>query len=382
MVGTLTGEDLLTREIRTCADTVYAVPGYPVSGLARRTGADLVINEKVALEYAIGDSLAGKRACVIVKHVGMNALADPLVHATFQGLICGVVIICGDDETAKNTMTAQDSRYYGPVCRIPVFEGINQAVVRDAFEASERFSRVALLRVTSFKFFEIFEPESDQGRNIDSMRRCAGSLADPDLTMYGRAVRAAEGSVLINAAGLAPFPHSLLPSVPDPARRSERGYALSLCNGCPFREMFHIMREKGLSAICDAGCSLIAMNPPFSFGLASYGMGSAVAVATRSTKVALIGDYALLHSGLQGLIAAYQHNHPILCIVMVNLCMGMTGGQPSPDPFPWLSFASPIRCDAGDRESLHRLLTIPDRPVTILVNGRCPEVINHETVAC
>lgn len=54
------------------ADSVYAVPGYPVTTLIEETGAELVINEKVALEYALGDSLSGKRSCVIVKHLKLT----------------------------------------------------------------------------------------------------------------------------------------------------------------------------------------------------------------------------------------------------------------------------------------------------------------------
>ena len=111
-------------------------------------------------------------------------------------------------------------------------------------------------------------------------------------------------------------------------------------------------------------------------------MGSAVAVAASAGNVALIGDYALLHSGLQALIEVYQENIPLLTVVMVNRCMGMTGGQPAPDPLPYLGFAHPVVCEATDLDTLDRLLTIPDRPSTILVYGQCPEVIDHETVAC
>ena len=53
-------------------------PGFPITDLGALTGAELVINEKTALEYALGDSLTGKRAAVIVKNVGVNACADPL----------------------------------------------------------------------------------------------------------------------------------------------------------------------------------------------------------------------------------------------------------------------------------------------------------------
>jgi len=379
-----TGEDLLVRTIRSCADRIYAVPGYPVSSLADRSGARLCINEKVALERAIGDSLAGRRACVIVKHVGMNALVDPLVHATFQGLNAGVVIVCGDDPTAKNTMTVQDSRYFGPVASIPVISGVSESGVSDAFSASEEFSRVSLLRITAEEMGSP-APGSDtsgtSGSGCPAQTRISG-LAGSDLTMYGRAIRAAAGSARISEAGLAPHPLPPAPSSPAPQNRKERGSTLGLCASCPFRPHFELLARKGLSAVCDTGCSLIAMNPPYSFGVASYGMGSAVAVAASSGDLALIGDYALLHSGLQALIEVYQEGLPLLCIVMVNRCMGMTGGQPVPDPLPYLGFADPQVCNAEDLEQFERLLTIPDRPKTILVYGRCPEVIDHETVAC
>jgi TPP-dependent indolepyruvate ferredoxin oxidoreductase alpha subunit len=381
---TLSGEEVLAATIRSCSDTVYAVPGYPVTGLISRVGARLVINEKVALELALGDSLAGKRSCVVVKHVGMNALLDPLVHATFQGLIGGVIIVCGDDPIAKGTMTIQDSRFFGPIAGIPVLEGIRPGVVGDAFLASEQFSRVSLIRVT---------PTDLEGRHSmlhivceeNTQSKKQGKLADPDLTMFGRAHLAYSATEKITDAGFAPLPLPSLPSFPcsdASISRITRGYTLSLCAECQFRGLYTLMQMKGMSVICDTGCSLMAMNPPFSSGVASYGMGSAVAVAARSTHVALIGDYALIHSGLQGLIEVYHQNLPLLCIVMVNRCMGMTGGQQTPDPTPYLGFAHPVSCDAADLSSLDRLLTIPDRPVTLLVHGRCPEVIIHETVAC
>jgi TPP-dependent indolepyruvate ferredoxin oxidoreductase alpha subunit len=53
----------------------------------------VVINEKVALEYGLGDSLSEKRSVIIIKNVGLNVCADPLVNATTQGLRSGVVIV-------------------------------------------------------------------------------------------------------------------------------------------------------------------------------------------------------------------------------------------------------------------------------------------------
>jgi indolepyruvate ferredoxin oxidoreductase, alpha subunit len=375
--------DWLSSILRAHTDRIYAVPGYPITDLASRAGAMLVINEKVALEFAIGDSLAGRRACVIVKHVGMNALVDPLVHASYQGIRGGVVIICGDDPGARNTMTVQDSRTFGPVAAIPVLEPESRAVIRDAFEVSEQYSRVALIRFTADHLYgEGFPDSLSEDGSPDLPLQVQGCLADPDLTMYGRAVRTEAGTVSLCAAGLAPGEYPPVMKTSLPMHRSERGYALSLCAKCPFAGLFHLMKQKGMSAVCDTGCSLIALNPPFSFGVASYGMGSAVAVAATAGIPALIGDYALLHSGLQGLIEVYNRQIPLLCIVMVNRCMGMTGGQPTLDPLPYLSFACPDICESADVSRLEQLLMGTGLPRTILVYGTCPEVIHHETVAC
>ena len=53
-------------------------------------------------------------------------------------------------------------------------------------------------------------------------------------------------------------------------------------------------------------------------------------------SVALIGDYALLHSGLNALIDVYEKELPLLCIVMKNNCTAMTGKQPVYDPVRYL----------------------------------------------
>lgn len=382
MSGMQHSKSSLASSIIACADCIYAVPGYPVSDLVSQTQAMLVINEKVALEFAIGDSLAGRRACVIVKHVGMNALIDPLVHATFQGIRAGVVIVCGDDPVARNTMTVQDSRYFGPVAGIPVFENADASGIDDAFAASETYSRVALVRLIPEQL-----PSGEAEKSVHTETGICrsgkpGALADSDLTMYGRAVWVAGGTDHLISAGLAPLPYPALTASSAPVNRKDRGFVLSLCGECPFRSLFELMQNSDISVISDTGCSLIAMNPPFSFGIASYGMGSAVAVAAQAGRVALIGDYALLHSGLQSLIEVYRHKIPLLTVVMVNQCMGMTGGQPTEDPLPYLGFASPEMCEASHSKRLEQLLSYHDLPRTVLVYGRCPEVINHETVAC
>ena len=110
-------------------------------------------------------------------------------------------------------------------------------------------------------------------------------------------------------------------------------------------------------------------------------MGSSIAVAARSTKVALIGDYALLHSGLNALIDVYEKHHPLLCIVMNKTCTAMTGKQPAYNPVPYLRWADPVVCRADDEATLERELVVTDTPRTLVVEGICPEGSSHETIA-
>ena len=147
----MNGTDAVAEAIRLYTDRQYTIPGFPITGLGNLLQAELVINEKTALEYALGDSLLGKRAAVIIKNVGINACADPLLQATAQGLISGVIIVAGDDPDARGSQTAQDSRYFGELAELPVLEPDENTCfsgIEEALEASEQFSRVAMVRLT------------------------------------------------------------------------------------------------------------------------------------------------------------------------------------------------------------------------------------------
>ena len=386
------------------------------------------MNEKVALEYALGESLKGRRSAVVLKNVGLNACADPLVNATTQGLRAGVVVVAGDDLEAQGSQNVQDSRYYGELAQVPVLEPDRTtcaAAVEEAFRASERFSRIAIIRVTP----PVLEGECEPG-NVERMD-FAGSLADPDLTMRGRAMAADRRTrglfrwsrenplnridpgtgVSVGGAGhgenrvVTVYPPPVHPGLPSPIaelgrpflrehrsleppsdpgkpeRFSTRGHYRTFCPHCPFKRVLGILKERGLKAVCDMGCSVLAMNPPNQVGIAAYGLGSSVAVAARSTGIALCGDYALLHSGLNALVDAYEKHLPLLCIVLKNNRLGMTGGQPGYDPVPYLSWANPVIIPA-DHPDLSRILEPEKRPKTVIVEVICPEGESYERVAC
>jgi TPP-dependent indolepyruvate ferredoxin oxidoreductase alpha subunit len=419
------GIDAIADALRTCTDRQYTIPGFPITGLGAQLRAEMVINEKTALEYALGDSLSGRRAAVIIKNVGVNACADPLLQATAQGLIGGVLLVAGDDPEAKGSQTAQDSRYYGELAELPVIEPDETtcyAGVEAALEASEQFSRVAILRLTP----QILEGEVSG--NPVPRHDLKGKLSERTWTMNGRVTAAEElyrtmfawsDQSALNqwkgepaGVGAAPGNSRIVTVHPLPARAAgirgiheygrtfvrdhrgtrpplpqkspqtmeDRGYYRTFCTACPFRRMMDILKERNMAMICDAGCSVLGMNPPYDLGMASYGMGASIAVAARSTRVALIGDYGLLHSGLNALIDVYEKRLPLLCIVMNNVCTAMTGKQPAYDPVPYIRWADPLICRADDELTLKKELVVTDSPRTLVIEGTCPEGSNHETV--
>jgi indolepyruvate ferredoxin oxidoreductase alpha subunit len=406
-------------------DRQYTIPGFPVTEIGELTKAELVINEKTALEYAIGDSLSGRRAAVIIKNVGINACADPLLQAVTQGLVSGIVLVAGDDPYAQASQTAQDSRYYGELAELPVIEPDSTCCyssVETALEASEMFSRIALLRLTP----QLLDAEVDH--NPVPRKDGKGRLSERIWTMNGRVTAAEElyrtmfswvNTSPLNTwagepagAGAAPGRTRIVTVHPLPEQASalrivqeygrsfvrdhrgiqppfpqkrpqsmeDRGYYRTFCRECPFKLMMDIIKDRDLKVICDAGCSILTMTPPYEVGLASYGMGASIAVAARSTRVALIGDYALLHSGLNALIDVYEKDLPLLCIVMKNNCTALTGMQPVYDPIRYLSFAEPVVCSADDEQTQKKELVVTDRPRTIVVKGTCPKGCSHETV--
>ncbi|MCL2460894.1 MAG: thiamine pyrophosphate-dependent enzyme [Euryarchaeota archaeon] len=373
----------------------YGVPGFPVSVLCEQAHATIVRNEKIALELALGHSLVGTRSVVIVKQVGMNALVDTLANATFQGVQAGVIIIAGDDEYLSYSQTSQDSRCYGPVTRSAIVELQGRHPVEaleDAFRASERFSRIAILRVTDGELRspaigeDMYQPIS-----VTPTEEIRPGLADPDLTMYGRGMRVQEitDKMMGYQGGLVypridPAPHL----TPAHTHRSSRKKSLTLCHTCPFRDLFDMFESAKKPVVCDAGCCVLLMNTPYTVGLVSYGMGSAIATA-HTTGIAFVGDYALLHSGLPALIEIYERKIPVITVIIQNYKLGMTGGQPMPDIMPYIGFANPTVYNCSDNTALQAIksaIVTPIRerkePRTFVVQGSCQEVISHEYVEC
>jgi indolepyruvate ferredoxin oxidoreductase alpha subunit len=110
-------------------------------------------NEKVAVEVGVGAALAGGRALVCMKHVGLNVAADPFFSSSYIGVEAGLVIVTADDPGMHSSQGEQDNRNYAKFARVPIVEPSDSEEARAftiaAFELSEQFDTPVLLRMTT-----------------------------------------------------------------------------------------------------------------------------------------------------------------------------------------------------------------------------------------
>jgi indolepyruvate ferredoxin oxidoreductase alpha subunit len=109
-------------------------------------------NEKVAMEIGIGASIAGRRALVGTKSVGMNVMLDPLMALNLTPVHGGLVILLGDDPGGYGSQNDQDTRPLAPMLEMPWLEPATPAdafaMMRAAFELSEQLHTAVVVRNT------------------------------------------------------------------------------------------------------------------------------------------------------------------------------------------------------------------------------------------
>ncbi|MHC1624979.1 MAG: thiamine pyrophosphate-dependent enzyme [Methermicoccaceae archaeon] len=107
-------------------------------------------NEKVALEVAIGAAWCGTRAACTMKHVGLNASADPFMTLSYTGTRGGLVLIVADDPYAHSSQNEQDTRRYAMFAKVPCLEPADPQEAYDltleAFSLSERLETPVVLK--------------------------------------------------------------------------------------------------------------------------------------------------------------------------------------------------------------------------------------------
>ena len=458
-------------------EAITYVPGYPVTEVAEALDAEISVNEKVALEIALGASATGSRALVLVKQLGMNILADPLVISATHAIGSGVVVIAGDDLGPEGSQAEMDSRAFGPLCELPVLDPIDPgnlySSILEAYTLSEWLRIPVIVRVTSRLLWSLapsIQPHSSQGSGQEFER------IGWELTARGRhqkhhdrilalAEEASEsttqnrlqilGSVGIIASGFParlaeqlgvsllsigyayPLPWKLMrrfidghllvlvaeeprPCIESQLRMSpkvrgrltghlpfgpleksdlvkalenlerriekgpqvyesaaERGYT-GICDDCPYVPLFRALAELDVPVAGDAGCAIRATRKPYESVDVVYGLGSSVGVASGfgNKGVAVIGDFALAHSGLQGLINTVWRKKEVLVVLLKNDVAAMTGGQEAPDLTHVLEALVPTRyielpCSEGAIERALSEELAREGASAVVVEGRC-----------
>lgn len=156
----MSGNEAVAQGARDAGLAVAAAyPGTPSTEIVETISqfgdvhAEWSVNEKVALEVALGASLMGRRALTAMKHVGLNVAADTLMSAALTGVHGGLVIAVADDVGFSSSQNEQDSRVWSRFAHLPVLEPADaqQAylMTREAFELSERHEVPVLLRLTT-----------------------------------------------------------------------------------------------------------------------------------------------------------------------------------------------------------------------------------------
>lgn len=134
-------------------------PGSPSSGtiealLNLPEAADVhiswAVNELVAMEMVTGASIAGRRALLCVKSVGLNIALDPLMTMVLTGNRAGLVILLGDDPGSWASQNEQDTRLLAILAGIPLIEPATPQEAHDAllaaFDYSERHGAPVIVR--------------------------------------------------------------------------------------------------------------------------------------------------------------------------------------------------------------------------------------------
>ena len=83
----------------------------------------------------------------------------------------------------------------------------------------------------------------------------------------------------------------------------------------------------------DMGCSIRAAPEPLQVIDTGFALGSAISTACgfKDKGIAVIGDFALAHSGIVGLINAVGSGDDVVIVILQNRVAAMTGGQEAPD---------------------------------------------------
>lgn len=159
----LLGNEAIARGLLEAGvDVATGYPGTPSSEILaalapyageRKFHVEWSVNEKVALEVAIGAAWTGARSVCTMKHVGLNVAADPFMTLSHTGVVGGLILISADDPFCHSSQNEQDSRVYAKFAKVPCFDPQSpkeaKDMIRYAYEFSEKYQIPVILRPTT-----------------------------------------------------------------------------------------------------------------------------------------------------------------------------------------------------------------------------------------
>lgn len=160
----LLGNEAIVRgALEAGVNFVSGYPGCPAAEIGDELGkiakeygiySEISINEKVALEAAMGASYSGMSCLVNMKSFGINVCSDALLPLAYTGTVGPMVIVVADDPSCwSSAQSEQDSRGYAYLSRIPMLEPSDPKECYEftklGFEISRKFKTPVILRTAT-----------------------------------------------------------------------------------------------------------------------------------------------------------------------------------------------------------------------------------------
>ncbi len=164
----------------------------------------------------------------------------------------------------------------------------------------------------------------------------------------------------------------------------DRGYMASVCDNCPFLPFYHALRKLNVPVAGDMGCVIKTANPPFKLLDVAFSLGSAIGIATgfEPAGVAVLGDFAFLHGGLNALLSAILFKQSVKVFVLENRVSAITGGQSTPEASDLISaicrnygvsyrIVDARRCSEAAMEGLLQMVNNVTGIMVVVIKARC-----------
>ncbi|HDH06943.1 MAG TPA: indolepyruvate ferredoxin oxidoreductase subunit alpha [Thermoproteales archaeon] len=157
------GNEAIARGVvEACVKVVTGYPGTPSSEVIMtliRLSSELnmyvewAVNERVGFEIAFGAAISGIRSMATMKAPGVNVALDPLISSAYSGVDGGMVVLVADDPGPHTTQTEQDSRWLGPLAKLPILDPSSPQEAKDytvlGYNLSEKYKLPFILRTTT-----------------------------------------------------------------------------------------------------------------------------------------------------------------------------------------------------------------------------------------